>query len=159
MHRAAAGYLLSVPGPTIKYGFVTKKLAELSGQFDIKAIGYDRWRIDTFREYLDAIGCDVPLEPYGHGYKDMSPAIDTFAELALSGLLRHGAHPVLTACVANAILVRDAAGNQKFDKDKANEAATVRIDGAVALAMALGTATRFADPGPSVYQQRGALIL
>ena len=50
--------------------------------------------------------------------------------------LRHGAHPVLTMCAANAVVTRDPAGNRKLDKSKA----AGRIDGAVALAMALGHA-------------------
>jgi phage terminase large subunit-like protein len=50
--------------------------------------------------------------------------------------LRHGGHPVLTMCAANAVVTKDAAGNRKMDKHKA----TGRIDGMVALAMALGVA-------------------
>lgn len=139
------GHLIAVPGPTIRYGFIGTAIAELSGLYDIRAIGYDRWRIDDFRQDLDGIGCDVPLEKFGQGFHDMSPAVDIFAELALTGKLRHGGHPVLSACVANAVLTRDPAGNQKFDKGRANNRGTVRIDGAVALAMALGTARRFDD--------------
>ncbi|MDR5852129.1 terminase TerL endonuclease subunit, partial [Caballeronia sp. LZ003] len=48
--------------------------------------------------------------------------------------LRHGKHPVLTMCAVNAVTEADAAGNRKFTKQKA----TGRIDGMVALAMAVG---------------------
>jgi len=41
-------------------------------------------------------------------------------------------NPVLTMCAANAIVVKDQAGNRKLDKVKS----TGRIDGMVALAMA-----------------------
>ena len=58
-------------------------------------------------------------------------------ELA-SGRVRHGMNPLLTWCASNAIATRDPAGNRKLDKSKA----TGRIDGMVALAMALGAATR-----------------
>ncbi len=138
----AAGYMTAVPGPVIRYGWVAAKLAELAGRFDIRAVGYDRWKINEFKIELADIGGDVPLESFGQGFRDMEPALDYFAELALTGGLRHGGHPVLTACVANAIVVTDPAGNRKFDKEKSNTAATVRTDGAVALAMALGTARR-----------------
>lgn len=47
-------------------------------------------------------------------------------------------NPVLTMCAANAVATRDAAGNRKMDKSKA----TGRIDGIVALAMAVGAATQ-----------------
>jgi phage terminase large subunit-like protein len=140
-----AGHLISVPGPTIRFGFVAAELARLSQEFDIRAVAYDRWRIDDLRQDLSDVGCDVPLEPWGQGFKDMGPAIEHFAELALTARLQHGGHPVLTAAVSNAITVSDPAGNLKIDKDKSNGRGPVRIDGAVAFAMALGLAKRFVD--------------
>ena len=41
-------------------------------------------------------------------------------------------------CAANAMITKDTAGNRKLDKHKA----TGRIDGIVAMAMALGVAVR-----------------
>lgn len=43
-------------------------------------------------------------------------------------------NPLLSRCVMNAVVIMDPAGNRKLDKSKS----TGRIDGAVALAMALG---------------------
>lgn len=148
------GHLESIPGPTIKYRVVAHALAKLSRQFDIQAVGYDRWRVDDLKNELAEVDAELPLHEFGQGFKDMAPALEYFAELALTARLRHGGHPVLTANVANAIVVSDPAGNQKFDKDKSNKRGTTRIDGAVALAMALGTARRFvADaPPPPAYQ-------
>jgi phage terminase large subunit-like protein len=65
------------------------------------------------------------------------------------GKLRHGNHPVLTACVANAVLISDAAGNRKFCKERAAARGTIRIDGATALATALGIA-KGEKPAPVV---------
>jgi phage terminase large subunit-like protein len=50
--------------------------------------------------------------------------------------LEHGNNPVLTWMAANAASEIDPAGNQKFSKKKSTE----KIDGMVALAMALGRA-------------------
>jgi phage terminase large subunit-like protein len=47
--------------------------------------------------------------------------------------LKHGKHPVLNMCAANARVVGDS-GARKFDKKTARG----RIDGMVALAMAVG---------------------
>jgi len=47
--------------------------------------------------------------------------------------LRHGMHPILNMCCANAKVVGDS-GARKFDKKKARG----RIDGMVALAMSVG---------------------
>jgi phage terminase large subunit-like protein len=63
----------------------------------------------------------------------MSPALDELEALALAGQMRHGRHPILTWNSANAIVTKDPAGNRKLDKSKG----TARIDGLVALAMAV----------------------
>ena len=134
-----------IPGPTIRFRFVAQRLAELAKEFDIRAVGYDRWRIDDFKAELDEIGSTIPLHEFGQGFKDQSPALDYLAELALTERLRHGGHPVLTANIASAVVVNDPAGNQKLDKERSSRRGAVRIDGAVALTMALGTARRFIE--------------
>lgn len=135
-------HLEVIPGPTIRFRTVAERMAALSRQFEIVSIGYDRWRIDDMKAELSEVGAEIALQEFGQGFKDMAPALEYFAECALTGRLNHGGHPVLTANVANAIVVSDPAGNQKFDKDKSNKRGTTRIDGAVALAMALGVARR-----------------
>jgi phage terminase large subunit-like protein len=74
----------------------------------------------------------------------MAPAVDTFERAVLDKTLVHPGNPVLTWCVANAIVTADPAGNRKLDKSKAKQ----RIDGAVALAMALGLKARERAPEP-----------
>ena len=49
----------------------------------------------------------------------------------------------------------DPAGNLKIDKKKSTE----KVDGAVALVMALDRALKNANSGASVYDDRGFLIL
>jgi phage terminase large subunit-like protein len=55
---------------------------------------------------------------------------------------------VLSWCVGNAIAVTDPAGGRKLDKSKAR----FRIDGAVALAMAMGLKAREQQDKPKSYQ-------
>jgi phage terminase large subunit-like protein len=134
---AEQGYLRTTPGATVDYEFVVQEIAEIISDIDLRAVAFDRWRIDLFKKELDKIGLEVPLVPHGQGFKDMSPALDTLEAALLNGKLRHGGHPVLTMCAANAVVTRDPAGNRKLDKAKANG----RIDGMVALAMALSAAS------------------
>jgi phage terminase large subunit-like protein len=70
----------------------------------------------------------------------MSPSLDALERIVFEALLRHGAHPVLAMCASNAKASRDPAGNRKLDKERS----TGRIDGLVALTMAMGAAHRFA---------------
>lgn len=137
------GLMTSVPGVTVDYGFVAKRLAEISSHCDLKVVKYDRWRIELLKSALSSIGANIPLEEAGQGYKDMSPAIDALETVALQTKMAHGNHPVLSWNAANAVITTDPAGNRKFDKAKT----TGRIDGMPALAMAIGAATsRIAEP-------------
>jgi phage terminase large subunit-like protein len=87
----------------------------------------------------------------------MSPALRDLEAALLSGKIAHGNHPVLTMCAANAVVQRDPAGNRKLNKAKSRG----RIDGMVTLAMFMGAAGSHVpnDPGPSVYETRGLLVV
>lgn len=137
---AREGLLRTTPGATVDYAFVLQDITEILSDLggDLVALAYDRYRIDLFKRDAEAMGIELPLEPYGQGYKDMAPALDALEADLLNARLRHGMHPVLTMCARNAVVQQDPAGNRKLDKSKA----TGRIDGMVALAMARGVAGR-----------------
>ena len=128
------GYLRTTPGRTIDYEFVISDLMEILGDNHLAGLAFDRWRIDIFKRDCDRLGVELPMIPFGQGFKDMAPAIDKLEEYLLNANMAHGMHPVLTMCAANAVTSRDPANNRKLDKMKA----TGRIDGLVALTMAIG---------------------
>jgi phage terminase large subunit-like protein len=121
---------------------VALKIAELHGLYGIRALAFDRWRIADLERELGAIGCEVPLVPFGQGFKDMAPAVDVLERLVEERKIRHGHHPVLTMAAGNAKVETDAAANRKLSKKRS----TGRIDPLVALAMALGLAVRHEAP-------------
>lgn len=131
---ARDGVLLTTPSATVDYEFVAAEIAQATAGMNIVAVAFDRWRIDAFRRDADRVGVAFPLVPFGQGFRDMGPAIDTLESDFLSTRIRHGGNPVLTMCAANSIVVSDPAGNRKLDKRRS----TGRIDGMVALAMAVG---------------------
>ena len=75
--------------------------------------------------------------------------------LVLEHRLAHGGHPVLRWNMDNAFVRTDPAGNLKIDKQKSTE----KVDGAVALVMALDRAMKKQNGGDSVYDDRGLLLL
>jgi phage terminase large subunit-like protein len=131
---AQQGYITLTPGATVDYSYVARQLGELCDNFPVKCIKFDRWRIDVLKREISLLGLELPLEPFGQGFKDMTPALDALESILLSGKMRHGANPVLDMCAENAVAERDAAGNKKLSKVKA----TGRIDGMVSLAMSVG---------------------
>jgi phage terminase large subunit-like protein len=128
------GLLRTTPGKVIDYDFVARDIGQICSGLSIAKIGFDRWRMDRMQLALQRQGVEIPLEPFGQGYMSMSPALDALEADLLKECVRHGGHPVLAMCAANAVAVSDPAGNRKLDKHKA----TGRIDGLVALAMAEG---------------------
>lgn len=131
---AKQGYMMTTPGATVDYGFVVQQMAEIFEFCEPVAVGYDRWRIDVLKRDAEHLGLEFPLLEYGQGFKDMAPALDNLESSLLNGSIRHGMHPVLTMCAANASVVKDPAGNRKLDKSRD----TGRIDGMQALAIAFG---------------------
>ena len=152
---ARQGLLHTTPGASVDYAHVAVEIAEILGGLDVHAVAFDRWRMDVLKKDLEAIGLQLPLQPFGQGFRDMSPALDTLEAELLNHRIAHGMHPVLTMCAANATTTKDPAGNRKLDKSRA----TGRIDGMVALAMALGIAQTAEAPKPDPYTTRGLLIL
>ena len=126
-------YLVAVPDRSIQYEWVVHTLGNLSREFEIKKIFYDRFRIDDLKAAMSTAGLDLPLEEFGQGFVSMAPAVDAMETAILNHQLRHGGHPVLSWNAANAVAVQDPAGNRKLAKNLS----TGRIDGIVALAMAL----------------------
>jgi phage terminase large subunit-like protein len=131
---ADQGFITTLPGASIDYEQLARDIAETLDGMVVRSIGFDRWRFDILKKEFEKIGVEFPLEPFGQGFKDMAPAIDALESLLLNEKIAHGANPVLTMCMANARIEKDAAGNRKMNKFKA----TGRIDGAVALTMAIG---------------------
>ena len=150
-----AGHLRTTPGASVDYAWVAAEIGGLLAGCNVQAIAYDRWRIDLLKKELDAIGVNLPLIPWGQGYKDMAPAVDALEAELLNGRIAHGNHPVLAMCAANAVVTKDPSGSRKLDKSRA----TGRIVGMVALAMAMG-ASQSAEPLPvDPYKDRGLLYV
>lgn len=146
------GWLDVSPGRSIDPVVVATKIAELQEQYHVLGLAYDRWRIaDLLREFDriglevyadtekgDAEGSGLRIVPWGQGFKDMAPAVDALVRFVTDKKLVHPMSPILNWNIANAVAVMEPAGGRKLDKSKAK----FRIDGAVALTMAVGLKTR-----------------
>lgn len=150
---ADTGYLLTTPGASIEYEYIAAHLRDIFDRYNVRALAFDRYNIKFLKPWLVRAGfSDEELErfiDFGQGFVSMSPAIRELEALLLSRKLRHGNHPVLTMCVNNATVVTDPAENRKFVKGKA----TGRIDGAVALAMAIGVMPSAAEQETSFWDK------
>jgi len=136
------GLLIAVPGQVLDYDFLAADVGEMSGTMALGRIAYDRWRIGVFRQSMARLGVMADLVEFGQGFKDMSPAIEIFEQLAFEGKLRHGNHAVLRWAMSNAIVERDATNSRKLNKAKSFG----RIDPAVAAIMAVAAMKLQTEP-------------
>jgi phage terminase large subunit-like protein len=148
------GHILTTPGRAIDKGYIVHKLAEIDAMFDVQGIAYDRWRIEDLLKMMANEGVETNLLPWGQGYKDMGPAVDALETAILNNSLKHDS-PVLDWCASNAVVTQDPAGARKIAKDKCYD----RVDGLVALCMALGLFNREPPAFQSVYGERGVITL
>lgn len=145
--------LETTPGKAIEYEFVAAWLWRFFRQHPKLKVAFDRWNMKHLRPWLVKAGfSDEQIEEifvdFGQGFQSMSPALRDLESALLSGKVRHGDHPVLTMCAANAVVSMDPAGNRKLNKAKA----AGRIDGMVALAMAFGVAPAEPEERKPEYQ-------
>lgn len=131
---AREGFITATKGRAVDKKAVVQRLAQLCSDYDVKAVAYDRWRMEDLKRILDDEGINLPLVAFGQGFQSMGPALDTMEALILGGKLKHGEHPVLTWNCSNCVVDTDPAGNRKLSKKRSRE----KIDGMVALTMAVG---------------------
>jgi phage terminase large subunit-like protein len=144
---AKEGYLALTPGRAIEYEYVAEHLRGVFDRCKVQAIAFDRYNMRYLKPWLEKAGfTEAELEKFiefGQGFASMSPALRELEERLLGKKLKHGAHPVLTMCAANAVAVEGpTAGTRKFGKSTD----TRRIDGMVSLAMAIGVMPHEAEP-------------
>ena len=68
--------MTTIERPVIQPEVIALAVAEVAEEYDLQFLVYDRWRIADFKRELDNIGVQIPMQPFGQGFKDMAPAVD-----------------------------------------------------------------------------------
>jgi len=158
------------------------RVAELDRLYDLKSIAYDNYAYAKFADELDIFGIDAEQLPHPQGGKVrarpsearieaakaagektplglwMPGSVTELENLIIDRRIRLRKSPVLMTALMGAAFNHppDPHGNRWFVKTRAS----VRIDTAVALAMAVGGAADGAQPETtSVYRTRGFIEL
>lgn len=159
-----AGYLQAPDGKVIDFEHAAHLIADVCSRFDVRGIAYDRAKIEYMRNELDKIGCDAPLLEHGQGFYKSSKtglwlpgSIEELEAALIEERIRVNESPVLSWNILSAVC--QASNISPTDRYFSKRKSSNRIDGAVALAMAIGAATSNLDSGPSVYEERGALMM
>ena len=128
--------LTATPGNVTDYDFIRRDINDLreKSKFNIKRILIDRWNATQLAIQLDSDQFEVA--GFSQGFGSMSAPTKLLENLVASGKLRHNGNKVLSYMASVVSVKQDPAGNIR--PVKPSKGSTDRIDGIVALVMALG---------------------
>jgi len=139
----------------IDYDFILAQIDADKQAYDLQEIAFDRWGAAAIQTKLMELGGDKFMVQFGQGFASMNPAMKELEKLILGHTMAHGNNPVLNWMADNLVVQTDPTENIKPDKEHSVE----RIDGMVALVMALDRASRRVVEEKSVYEDRGILFI
>jgi phage terminase large subunit-like protein len=145
---ARDGWLEVTPGDAVDYAFIRAQVLADAERFRLVDLNVDRLfqGYQLSQELLDE---GLTVFGMGQGFISMAAPMREFERRLLDRKLHHGAHPVLRFMAESVAVRRDPADNLKVDKAGSQG----RVDGIVALVMALDRAMRRED-NRSVYEAR-----
>ena len=148
-----AGILNVTEGNVVDYSYIEDFICRLGERYRIQGIAFDRWNATQLTQNL--ANEDFEMIQFGQGFYSMSAPTKELEKLILEKKLAHNGHKILDWNMDNIVVRRDPAGNIKIDKAKSTE----KVDGAVALVMALSRALLHSEQATSVYETRGLLYI
>jgi phage terminase large subunit-like protein len=147
------GLIQETDGSAVDYDVIQERILELRKQFRFKQIAVDRWNAQQIVNNLEKESLEMVA--FGQGFKDMGPAVAQAEGLIADQRIYHDGNPVLGWMFSNVSMKKDPAGFLKPDKEKSAD----KIDGIVAMLMAIGRATTDAPPISTIYEKRTLLTV
>lgn len=145
---AREGWLQTTPGEATDYAFVKRQILEDAERFRIVDLGVDRL-FQAHQLAGELMDEGLAVVGIGQGFLSMAAPMKELERRLLARKIRHGGNPLLRWMADNVTVKQDPAGNLKPDKASSQG----KIDGIVALAMALDRAMRHDNqPKRSVYE-------
>lgn len=134
---ARDGFIEATDGNVVDYHFIRKSINESAELYDIEDVGYDPDNATMLvQELQDSDG--INMVEFRQGIRSYSEPSKEFEALIRSQSIAHAKQPVMRWCVGNVAVKQDAQDNYMPAKDKSTD----RIDGVVAVIMAIGRAMR-----------------
>ena len=140
------GWLTATPGVAIDYNFILHDIQNAIEDYDVVEIAYDSWGARKITNEVEDYAPDVMIA-MRQGFGSMNSPTRELMTKVLREEINHGNNPVLAWMAANAVAVSDPANNIKLCKKDS----TGKIDGIIALIMAIDRLEAAEDDGGSVY--------
>lgn len=139
------GLLTVTEGLTTDYDTVEATVGADCHRDGIRSVAYDKRFAEQLAQHLIGDGVDMIDQPQGF---QLTEAIRRKGELVAARTLCHGGDEILAWMAANYVIRHGLRGDTRPDKDKAAD----KIDGQVALDMALAIWIRQPSSAPPAYQ-------
>lgn len=136
------GYITTTGGAMTDLAVIEQSIREDLSRFDVRGIAYDPWNALGLVTSLADDG--APMIEYRNTVQNMSEPMKTLEALVQGKRLIHDKNPVLTWMASNVVAKRDAKDNIYPRKERYEQ----KIDGIVALIMALGVASNESSSNP-----------
>lgn len=149
---AREGWLQTTPSRAIDYSFIKKQILKDAETYQLIDLNIDRL-FQAHQLATELMEEGITVVGMGQGFVSMAAPMKELERRLLHGKIRHGGNPILRWMAGNVAVKQDPAGNLKPDKATSQG----KIDGIVALVMALDRAMRHEKPQKSVYEGRGVL--
>ena len=146
---AQDGLMTLTPGNVIDFGTIQGDIKDLAARFDVREIAYDPWQATQIATELQADG--MPMVEMRATTGNFSEPMKELEALVRDRRFEHGGCPVLEWMVSNVVAHYDNKDNIYPRKEVPEN----KIDGVVALIMALGRALNDSGGPASVYEERG----
>jgi phage terminase large subunit-like protein len=134
------GRLITTPGNMTDYAWIADDIVEDASQFRIVEVPHDPYHAAALVTFIQARGDwpqAIPFVEFRQTVQMMSPAAYELEGVIMDGRLHHDGNPILAWMISNVIFYRDKKNNIFPHKEREEN----KIDGAVALMMALSRAT------------------
>lgn len=148
-----AGVLQVTDGDITDYDVVEAAVLEACQASGVRVCAYDKRFAQHMALHLQAAGVEMVDTPQGYA---LSEALNRLSDWVIEGSLCHGGDPVL-GWMANNMVVRRSSYDGRIRPDKFT--AADKIDGIVALAMAVSRVVAQELEPPSIYESRGVLTV
>lgn len=155
------GHLQAPKGQSIRFDHVAQSLADDDRNYEIVAVGYDRYAFRQFENECNELGLAIQFVEHPQGGTKKGKPTDAMVAIAkaqkveaeglwmpssvrelesamMEGRIRLKRNPVLISAMMSAVVDSDRWGNYWLAKERAAN----KIDAAVALCIAIGTAAK-----------------
>jgi phage terminase large subunit-like protein len=146
-----SGHLTVTDGDETNFDFIRDEIMALTKVVRVAEVAFDPWRAPHLAQQLAAEGATVT--EVRNSVANFSPAMREMEAAIGAGRWEHPDDPCLSWMVSN-VTAREDANRNLFPRKDREEA---KIDGAVAILMALSRGLVYEAPRVSIYETRGVM--